>query len=438
MVARGRKAASAQGILPSPSFQRAGDFIFVSSIYPLDSTGKVVHTRSTSPHIGEAEIAAQTRSCLETLKEVLAEAGTSLERTLKVEAYLSDLADFYEFKLVWREYFPKEPPVRTTVAVGDEHIIPGCRLNLHAIALAGDSSYQRQTIRVSDVPDPMQAEHVPQAIKAGPFVFPSGVPATDFITGIPVGKQPGFPNYGSDAEMQAHYIFQNLDKVLRAAGSGLDQAVKSQLYEVNLRTFHEVDAIWGSYLPAPPPRSSMGIRGILVPGAVFVPNLIFLAPDEEHQKKETRAGIRWHPEDVRKVHFSPGITAGDWLFTAGQVPVPDFSKPETVSAPAGLPHYFSDIEIQTEFIMELLREQLEANGYGLVDVVDARVFLVNPRRDYRGFERAWRRVFGPADHLPSMSLIPSTQEDGSSGIMFGGPIIEIDLISKKHEGEKPI
>ena len=70
----------------------------------------------------------------------------------------------------------------------------------------------------------------------------------------------------SDAEMQAHYIFQNLDKVLRAAGSGLDQAIKSQLYEVSLTTFHDVDAIWGSYMPVPPPRSSMAIRGLPVPG----------------------------------------------------------------------------------------------------------------------------------------------------------------------------
>lgn len=422
-----------QGILPAQSFRRADDFIFVSSIYPLDNAGNVVHAQSSSPHIGEAEIAAQTRSVLETLKGVLLEAGTSLERTLKAEVYLVDPADFYEFKLVWKQYFPTDPPARTTAVVGDEHVIPGCRLNLHAIALAGDSRYERQTIRVEDVPDPMEAEHVPQAIKAGPFVFPSALPATDFKTGIAVGKKPGFPYYGSEAEMQAHYIFHNLDKVLRAAGSGLDQAVKSQLYEVNLSTFHDVDGVWGNYMPVPPTRSSVAMRGLLVPGATFVPNLIFLVPDGKLQKAETRAGIRWHPVDVRKVNFSPGILAGDWLFTAGQVAIPDFTKPEVVGAPAKLPYYFSDIEIQTEFTMQMLGEQLEANGYTLADIVDARIYLVNPRRDYRGFERAWRRIFAPVGRFPSMSLIPISSEDGSSGMMFPGPLIEIDLISKKGE-----
>jgi hypothetical protein len=30
-----------------------------------------------------------------------------------------------------------------------------------------------------------------------------------------------------------------------------------------------------------------------------------------------------------------------------------------------------------------------------------------------------------------MSIIPSTQENGDTGIMFEGPVVEIDLISKK-------
>ena len=442
MATKGRGLVSAQGVLPAPGFQRAGDFIFVSSIYPLNDVGDVVHSSPVSPqwvrpypkyYAGEADISAQTRSCLETLKRVLEEAGTSLDRVIKAEVYLVAPEEFYEFKLVWKEYFPSEPPARTTVVVGhDQHIANQCRLNLQAIALAGDSSLQRQTIHVQDVPDPMEADHAPQAIKAGPFVFPSAMPATDFKTGIAVGKQPGFPYYGSDAEMQAHYVFQALDKIVTAAGSGLDQAIKSQLYEVDLATFHEVDAVWGTYLPVPPPRSSMGVRGLLVPGAAFVGNFIFLVPDANHQKQETRAGIRWHPVDVRRVNFSPGITVGDWLFTAGQVAVPDFTKPEAHGAPPGLPYHFSDIEVQTEFTMEMLGEQLEGNGFTLSDVVDARIYLINAPRDYRGFERAWRRIFEGTGHLPSMSVIPSTQRDGSSGIMFAGPLIEIDLISKKN------
>ena len=39
--------------------------------------------------------------------EILGEHGSSLDRVLKVSVHLTNAADFYEFKLAWREYFPE-------------------------------------------------------------------------------------------------------------------------------------------------------------------------------------------------------------------------------------------------------------------------------------------------------------------------------------------
>ena len=444
-------SGTSQGVLPAPSFRRAGDYIFVSSIFPLDNSGNVVRGQSVSPYVGESDIGAQTRACLERLRAVLAEAGSTLDRVVKAEVYLIEADDFYEFKLVWQEYFPNNPPARTTAVVGhDQHIIRGSRLNLQAVALAGNSSHRPTPVFAADAPDPMAAEHAPQAVKAGPFVFLSGVSATDYNSGVGATKQPGFPIYGSDPEMQARYAFENMGKVLRAAGSGLDQGIKSQLYEPDLLNFHQIDAVWGEYMQPPPNRSSMGMRELLVPGCVFLANFMFLAPDDQNQKHETRAGIRWHPVDVRRVNFTPGIMVQDWLFMAGQVPIDDFGKTDVRSGlpqadgtvpqiaeaairrtPPGLPHHFSDIEVQTEFTMELLQDQLQGNGFTLGDVADARIYLVNAPHDFRGFSRAWQRVFGSVGRWPSMSIIPSQQADRTTGIMFPGPLIEIDLIAKK-------
>lgn len=432
--------AQSLNVLPAPPSARQDDFIYVSTIYPLTPDGSVVHSDAISPFVGESEMAAQTRAVLDTLGSVLDAAGSSLPNTLKAEVYLVDASDFYEFKLVWKQYFPTDPPVRTTAIVGDDHIVPGCLLSLSAVALANDASAQRETIHVDDVPDPMEAEWVPQAIKAAPFVWPTPLPATDFETGVAVGRNPIAPYYGSDAEMQAHFIFQNWDKILKAAGSGLDQALKSQAYEVDLATFHDMDGIWGQYMgwgaDAPPPtRSSMAMRGLLVPGAAFVANLQFLAADADYQKEETRKGIAWHPEDVRAVHFSPGLTAGDWFFMAGQVACGDFDALDFAQTPKGLPYYSNDIEVQTAEVLRLLGNQLAANEMSLSNVVDARVFLVEPRRDYRGFERAWREVFEPTGHLPTINLIPSKQENGGGGIMMPNDLwIEIDLIAHRQHG----
>jgi enamine deaminase RidA (YjgF/YER057c/UK114 family) len=425
-------------VLPAPRSNRQGDYIWTSTIYPIDTDGSVVHADALSPHVGESEMAAQTRAVCEGLKGTLAEAGTSMDRVLKAEVYLVDPAEFYEFKLVWREYFPSAPPARTTAVVMDEHIIAGARLSLSAVALAGDSAVQKEIIHVDDVPDPMEAEWVPQATRGGIFVFPSALPATDFETGIAVKTNPIAPYYGSNAELQTRYIFENWGKVLVAAGSGLEQGLKSQGMEVSLRTFHDMDALWGEYLgrgagTPPPGRSSMAMRGLLVPDALLVVNCFFLAPDSEHQKVESRKGIRWHPEDVRNVHFSPGLWAGDWFFMAGQGAIPDYENMVFETAPPGLPHYFSDIEIQTESTMNLIREQMEGNDLSLTNVVDARVYLVNAQRDYRGFARAWRRIWEPLGRMPSMNLIPSRQYDGRGGMMMDDLIVEIDLIAHREQ-----
>lgn len=420
-----------QAILPAPSWRRAGDFVFVSSIYPVGPDGALARSCSPSRSVGQSEVAAQTRAVLDTLAEVLAEGGTSLARVLKVEAYLADAADFYEFKQVYADFFRSELPARTTIVVGDEHIVEGSRLNLHAVALATDSAYERVVVRSEDVPDPTDAEHASLAVKAGPFVFCSGFPATDFETGLAAANPPGFPYHGSNARLQAEYVLDNLGEVLHAAGSSLDQGLKVQFYETDLENFPIVDRVWGDRVGVPPTRSSMACRGFLVPGALWVANLIALVPGEGLEKQETRAGIPWHPVDAGKANFSPGILAGDWLFTAGQIPVPDITKHEWVRSPVGLPHYWSDIERQTEFTTDLLRRQLEANGLGLHDVVDARIYLVEPRRDFRGFARVWSRLFDGIDPKPSMSVIPSKQADGRDGVMVDGPTIEIDLISMR-------
>ena len=195
------------------------------------------------------------------------------------------------------------------------------------------------------------------AIQAGNLVFCSGFTASDFKSGLAVGKR--LRNYGNDAEFKAEYIFNRLNSVLAQVGTSLEEAVKSQLYEPDLITFHDVDRVWGRHMPTPPPRSSMGVKGLLVPGAVCMANLTVLIPDKNHVREESRQGLQWHPEIERKVNFSPTIKAGPWRFIAGRTATPDFWTVK--GAPAGLPNHFSDIEIQTRFTMEALTEQLEAN-----------------------------------------------------------------------------
>jgi enamine deaminase RidA (YjgF/YER057c/UK114 family) len=160
------------------------------------------------------------------------------------------------------------------------------------------------------------------------------------------------------------------------------------------------------------------MKGLVVPGAAFAPNLTVLVPDKDHEKKESFEGISWHPVKVRKVNFSPTLKAGQWRFFAGQVASPDMMSAHT--APRGLPHHFSEIEVQTRYLMQMLTRQLEANETDWAHCHHARVYLTEPRRDYRGFMRVWKEHFPDPAKAPALAFVPS------SGIMFEGPVIEID------------
>jgi 2-iminobutanoate/2-iminopropanoate deaminase len=85
---------------------RAGDLLFISGQIPLDpATGKLV----------EGGFEAQARRCLENLKSVLEEAGSSLDAVVKTTVFLSNLEDFGPLNEVYHGFFPSEPPARSAV-----------------------------------------------------------------------------------------------------------------------------------------------------------------------------------------------------------------------------------------------------------------------------------------------------------------------------------
>jgi enamine deaminase RidA (YjgF/YER057c/UK114 family) len=403
--------------LPFPKAVRVGDLIYTSSIYPIDDRGAVQPAKPWLGDAGPSVVATQTRHCLTDLKAILAELGSDLSKVVKVDVHLASASDFFEFKTAWREFFPKDPPARMTIEVGDTFPFSGVKLNLDAVAVASESSLHREQLFDPKGANPMEAEWAPDAVRIGNFVFCSGFPASDFQKGLAVGKPPGFPYYGSDAEMQAEYVFDRLERVLGQVGTSVDNIVETQLYEPDLSTFYDVDSVWGRRMPTPPTRSSMGVKGLTVPGAVFAPNFLAIIPDAEHQKQESRAGIAWHPQQ-RKVNFSPTITVGPWRFFAGQIASDDYKN--VPLAPAGLPNHYSSIEIQTRFTLDLLTKQLTANQTDWEHCFHVRVFLIEPVRDYRGFVRAWQEYFPDPSKAPAVAYVPCTT------MMFNGPLIEID------------
>jgi enamine deaminase RidA (YjgF/YER057c/UK114 family) len=68
-------------------------------------------------HVAPFDIKAHTEIVLKELEKGLIAAGSSMEKVLKVNVYLNDIADYKGMNEVYKGRFGSKPPVRTTVAV---------------------------------------------------------------------------------------------------------------------------------------------------------------------------------------------------------------------------------------------------------------------------------------------------------------------------------
>lgn len=103
---------------------KANGFLFTSGQVALDpQTGKLI----------SGDISAQTHQVFENLKAVLEAAGTSLERAVKINVYLTDMTDFPKMNEVFAEYVGKDKPARTTIGVAQLPL--GARVEIDVVAL---------------------------------------------------------------------------------------------------------------------------------------------------------------------------------------------------------------------------------------------------------------------------------------------------------------
>jgi enamine deaminase RidA (YjgF/YER057c/UK114 family) len=65
----------------------------------------------------EGDIKAHTKHVLDELQQQLENAGSSMEKALKVTVFLNDIKYYQPMNEVYRGRFGENPPVRTTVAV---------------------------------------------------------------------------------------------------------------------------------------------------------------------------------------------------------------------------------------------------------------------------------------------------------------------------------
>ncbi|TMJ26447.1 MAG: RidA family protein [Alphaproteobacteria bacterium] len=273
-----------------------------------------------------------------------------------------------------------------------------------------------------------------RGMKAGSWVFATGVLAQDFKNGIAAdvlaerAPHAGLPK----REKEAQRIFENLDAVLRAAGTDCSNLVRTDQYYTTVKAVPPYQQTRRQFLSGRiPPSTSIAQQGLLLPGADMNIQALGIIPrpgfEVTHLKHEGLAG---RPTSG----YSPALTAGDFVFIPGitSLAIGDEPRRNGVAAAAlmteGAQWAGQPIKLETEFIItQRMVQSLALAGVTLADVVHAQVYLTDPE-DYSAFNEAWTRHF--ANNPPTIDIIPCIPH----GLAPYDGKIEINVLALKRGG----
>ena len=104
----------------------------------------------------------------------------------------------------------------------------------------------KDVVRTEAAPAPFQGAPYSQAIKANGFVFVAGQ----------LGLKSGDTAVEGDVAVQTEQVMRNLEAILEAAGSSLDNLVKTSVFLQDLADFQAMNEVYARHVGDRPPARS--------------------------------------------------------------------------------------------------------------------------------------------------------------------------------------
>jgi enamine deaminase RidA (YjgF/YER057c/UK114 family) len=249
---------------------RAGGFVFIAGMLaahqPGDLGGIAPEARVPAGHLWKGipiELEAEYIMARK-IKPALEAAGLGFGHVVKVQAYLSDMADVPAFNEVWDKWLSGTNAVRSFIptakpgfAIADAHV------EINVMALCPP---QRAEPVGAGWPTPYA--HDPVAVRCGDFILLSGLMAIDRDGPVAgVQRDPVGPWFDTPIEAQMRCIVARARAVCEQAGVSLANAVRIQQFHTDLSEFHASCRVWQQAMPGSP----LPISAIEVPAPLAHP-----------------------------------------------------------------------------------------------------------------------------------------------------------------------
>lgn len=334
--------------------------------------------------VAQGDIRAQTRAVIENLSQVLQKAGSNLANVASVHVYLTKADDFAAMNEVYRTFWTKDPPVRTTIV--SDLVLAGGLVEMSMVAVPNGG--ERVVIHPSDwlkSPNPYS-----YGIRSGETLFLSGLVSRN-------GKDNAVVE--GDMTAQTKTVLDNASQILKAAGMSFDNVVSSRVFITDGTKFQEMNKVYQGYFPKDPPARATVIAPLM--GPQYQVEITLTASRLPKQAFTTPAadGSPGKPSAI----LSSAIKVGNRLYVSGILGNNADTKGNT--------------EAQTVEIMNRVGRTLKAAGFDWANVVDGIVYITDVK-NFDAMNKGYRTIF--TKDFPARATVRTglVNADGLVEIMF--------------------
>lgn len=334
------------------------------------------------------DIKAQTRKVLEDLSKTLEKAGSSLANVAAVQVYLTSASDFAAMNEVYRTFWPKDPPVRTTIV--SDLVVPGALVEMSMVAVPKGG--ERVVIHPPDwVKSPNPYSY---GIRSGNTLFLSGLVSRN-------GKDNSVVE--GDMTTQTKTVLDNAGEILKAAGFGYPDVVTARVFITDGSKFQEMNKVYQSYFTSAPPTRATVIAPLMGPQYVVEIGLTAVRGPKTVVTPPAADGTPGKPGAL----LSSGIQTGNRLYVSGMLGNTASNK--------------GDTEAQTKETLARIGRTLTAAGYDWSHVVDGMVYITDVK-NFDAMNSGYRTIF--TKDFPARATV-------RTGLVAPDGLVEIMVVAVK-------
>jgi enamine deaminase RidA (YjgF/YER057c/UK114 family) len=347
-----------------------------SRLFLRGQTGLDLNHHMAAPE----DAAAQAEQAMQNVKQLLEEAGASLEHVCKVTTYITDRAYRVPVYNVVGRYLKGIPTVATGLIVKGL-AMPEMKMEIDVDAVIPQAG-THQRLRVFNTGNWFNQSAIDRdscmVIRTDDEIYLRGQTGAE----LDGSRMLGLGRTPEDAAMQADKAMQNAKILLAEAGSSLDEVCKLRVY-IGDRAYREpVYQVLGQHLGDVHPCSTgLIMRGFARPEILFeIDMAVALAKGTPHQRLRTfQTSEQYRDSQDLRCKFAMAVRAGDRIYLRGQTGTT--LDGEFVGS--------GDAAAQAAQAMANVKTLLEEAGASLDDICKITIYIVD-----RAYREAVYQVLG--------------------------------------------